>query len=72
MNITHNIASAEAALHLVKDHCMCAKFTEDETHYTVIYPQGMCLDGARAAKAMGKAKALSRLLTVMERHWTES
>lgn len=53
----------------VKDHCMCAKFTEDKSHYLVTFPYGFALDGARVSKGAGKALALRRMLAVMEREW---
>jgi hypothetical protein len=72
MTVQENIDAVETALHAVEKHCMCAHFVEDRTHYTVCYPEGMYPNGARVSQGMGKAKALSRLLEVMERHWQEN
>jgi hypothetical protein len=71
-NVQENLANVNEALQEVRVHCMCAHFEEDPTHYRVLYPAGMCLDGAQISKGMGKAKALSLLLNVMERHWKQS
>jgi hypothetical protein len=72
MKIIQNISSVEIALCLVKEHCMCARFTETDSHYIVMYPAGMVLDGAQSSKGEGKAIALSRLLSAMEKHWIQS
>lgn len=67
-----NTARVEEHLATVKDHCMCAKFEEDATHYRVIYPEGYFPEGVQCSKGGGKYVALERLLIVMERHWKES
>lgn len=56
----------------VRGHCMCAKFSEDQTYYYVTYPEGYFPDGIRARKDGGKWVALGHMLVVMERHWKES
>ena len=56
----------------IRNHPMCLKFEQDRTHYRVLYPAGMCLDGAQAAFSMGKTLALTRLLGAMEKHWKAS
>lgn len=56
----------------VNNHCLCAKFVEDDNSYTVYYPYGYFPDGSRISKGIGQTKALSRLLEVMERHWQEN
>ena len=56
----------------VKEHCMCAAFTEDKGYYYVTYPEGYFPDGIRASKGGGKWVALGHMLIVMERHWKES
>lgn len=56
----------------VNQHCLCNKFVEDDTHYTVYYPYGYFPDGSRVSKGMGKTKVLFRLLEVMERHWKDN
>ncbi len=58
----------------VKVHPMCGKFKDDGAYFLVIYPNGdFCVHGCRAEyRQAGKAVALQRLLSVMERHWIES
>lgn len=69
--VAERTAAIRDALAEVKAHCMCANFHDDGRHYVVYYPLGMRLDGARANYTSGKAVALSRLLSAMERHWQE-
>lgn len=57
----------------VKAHPMCARLEVLPSYYWVTYPPGahyLC-DGARVSRLGGDAKALARLLDVMERHWIE-
>lgn len=56
----------------IVSHPMAARFSEDRGCYLVFYPEGFFPDGARVSKGMGKAKALARMLEVMERHWKEA
>jgi len=70
--VQENIKAVNVATMKVGEHCMCAKFIEDPTHYTVYYPPGFYPNGARVDKRMGKAYALNRLLEVMERHYQEN
>lgn len=72
MTVTENTLRLNKALAAVKAHCMCFRFFEDSTHYTVHYPAGMFPDGCRASLGMGRAKALEKMLEVMERHWNEN
>lgn len=53
----------------VKNHCLCLDFKEDKNYYIVIFPKGYRLDGVRASKALGKIKALTRILEIMESTW---
>ena len=57
----------------IKNHPMCAGFSEDRYYFLVEYPAGdFPVHGTRASKSKGKAAALQRLLPIMERHWRES
>lgn len=68
-SIQDNVAALSAALARVKDHPMCAKFSETEGHFLILFPPGFRLDGVRVAKAMGKALALDAALAKMELYW---
>lgn len=72
MNPQDNIAAVNNAMNRVKEHCMCFSFTETETHFRVIYPDGYFPDGVQVSKSLGKANALVRLFDAMERHWKAS
>lgn len=72
MSVQENIALITAAKIEINNHCMCGRFTEDSNTYTVLYPTGFFPNGARVSKGMGQAKALQRLLDVMERHYREN
>lgn len=72
MSIQENMVLVAAAKAEINNHCMCARFTEDSNTYTVLYPAGFFPNGARASKGMGQAKALQRLIEVMERHYVEN
>lgn len=73
MSVQDNIAEVKFALEAVKNHCMCAKFQEDKTHYLVIFPPGdWPVDGIRVANGMGKVKALQVMIDKMEKFWLES
>lgn len=67
--VQENIEDVMIALDNAKSHCMCLKFEETDTHYRVIYPSGYFPEGAQVHKGMGKAKALNKLVEVMERHF---
>ena len=56
----------------VLDHPICLRLQDVDGKYRVIYPEGMCLDGCQSSYADGRAKALKRLLSVMERHYLQS
>jgi len=72
MTIKFNQAQFKQALEDVKGHCMCANFKDSAGVYTVLYPHGFRLDGARIAyQGVGKTVALKRLVEVMEKHWKE-
>ena len=71
-NIKEIMAEITDAMIKVKAHPMCAKFVIEGGYYIVYYPPGMHPNGARVSKAMGSARALQRLLEVMERHWYEN
>lgn len=70
--ITERVAEIADLEAQVKAHCMCARFETDGTHFRVLYPPGYYPDGVQASKGLGKAEALRRLLSAMERHWQES
>jgi len=70
--IAENIETLERLLKEVNDHCMCAWFESTSDAYQVIYPIGYFPNGVRCNKGMGKAKALKRILSTMEKHWQES
>lgn len=71
--VQENIERLQKVMAEVKDHPMCAKLEDSGSRYTIFYPAGMYPNGSTAAyNEMGKAKALSRLLEVMERHWKEN
>lgn len=73
MSVQANIQAVEEALAKVENHCMCASFEDRGGVYRVLYPAGMILDGVQAEYAhCGKAIALERMLSAMERHWKES
>jgi hypothetical protein len=72
MNPIENVARVETLKAELNQHPMCARFVEDSGYYTVYYPEGMYPNGARAAHSMGKARALERLLVIMERHWNDN
>lgn len=71
MTPQQNIAALNEALAQVKAHCMCAKFTEVDGKFRVIYPPGFFPDGVQASQAIagGKVEALRRMLSAMEKHW---
>lgn len=56
----------------IKNHPMCFDFIQGENYCMVIYPRGMCFDGARVDITKGKAMAYELLLSAMERHWLRS
>ena len=73
MNTPHdNVAAVTTLLAAVQVHPMCAKFQDDGAHYLVYYPEGYWPDGARVSQGMGKAKALTLMIKVMERHWVSN
>lgn len=55
----------------VRNHPMCARFTDEHGVYLVIYPEGYWPMGVQVTHTgrMGKATALRRLLLNMENHW---
>jgi hypothetical protein len=67
--ICENIDNLDNALRSVKNHCMCYRFTENESQYLVTFPAGYQIDGVRASKAIGKIEALRRIFDTMERAW---
>lgn len=68
-----NLALVERARQEVLNHCMCARFSETETHFLVLFPAGdFTTDGVRASKGMGQRAALQKMLQIMERTWLES
>jgi len=57
----------------IKAHHMCAQFEETASYYQVNYPLGFDNPAAlRVEIASNKAKALARLLPLMNKHWNES
>jgi hypothetical protein len=73
MTIQENIEAVSQAMEAVKNHCMCAKFSDDGAQYRIIYPAGMILDGVQATYAIcGKRVALERIAEAIERHWKQS
>lgn len=71
--VQSNIQDLEDALDKVKTHCMCLTFSETESHYLVIFPEGdFQVGGIRISKGMGKIKALKTLLDKMEYYWVSS
>ena len=70
--IQENLAAVESAKEVVCKHPMCLRFIEDRDTYLVLYPEGYQLDGVRASKSIGRAKALAKMHDAMERHWNES
>lgn len=56
----------------VLNHCMCAKFEEDEAQFRVIFPPGFYPHGVQVDKAMGKAKSLEKIFEFMEKTWIDS
>jgi len=67
-----NIDHINDLLNKIKNHPLCAQFTDDGFYYLVIYPKGFQLDGTRVNYGTGKGIALERLLAAMNRHWDES
>lgn len=72
MTVQRNIQSFKDAKAEVLAHCMCFRFEDVGGKFRVIYPDGYFPNGVQVSKAMGKTKALQRLIEVMERHWKES
>lgn len=70
--IQERIEKVETAKEAVRTHCMCAEFSEDDDYYRVVFPTGFRIDGIRASKDVGHARALNLMLDTMERTWTES
>lgn len=54
------------------NHPMSAKIIEEEYRITIIYPEGMYPNGARISLQMGKIKAYTRIIEVLEKHWYEN
>ena len=50
-------------------HPMCYDLIECARYYTVVFPEGFRVGGARASKDLGKANALELLVPVLEREW---
>ena len=72
-NVQLNILEVEELLEKVRNHCMCLKFTETESHYMVIFPDGeFFANGVRVSKTLGKIKALKIMLEKMEYFWVSS
>ena len=55
----------------IKAHPMCARFSEDQTAYSVFFPHGFSLDGMRGSKKDGKVKILRVMIDKMERIWKD-
>lgn len=75
MTIVDNLAAFNKALADVKAHPMCAKFEDDGCAFIVTYPAGefgVVYGGVRAHHRDSKAKALTNLLSRMERDWLNS
>ena len=68
-----NTAAVEGLRAQVLAHPMCARLREVGGAFVVTYPAGAhpAVDGARSSYSDGKARALERLLPVLERHWRE-
>ena len=72
-SVLKNKSALKSALEEVNDHEMCAIFEENGSHYQVLYPpgiyiEGMRIDGAQSSKFGGKVASLNRLIVIMERH----
>lgn len=72
-NPQQNADTVEGLRARVLAHPMCARLRDVGGAFVVYYPPGAhpMVDGARASYSDGKARALERLLPVLERHWTE-
>lgn len=69
MTIQSNIATYNAAMALVQDHCMAANVERAAGKVIIWYPIGYYPGGCRVDDS---AVGLRRALEVMERHWKES
>lgn len=69
MTIQSNIATYNAAMSAVQDHCMAASVERAAGKVTILYPIGYYPNGFRVDDS---AAGLRQALAVMERHWKES
>lgn len=72
MTIQENIEAVRIMRQTVETHPMCASFEDTGSHYFVLYPRGMCLDGCRVNYSESKLRALQRLHARMEKDWRDS
>jgi len=68
-----NIEKVNDLISKIKQHPMALKVTVSKAGILVIYPNGgFAVDGVRASFGIGKAKALGRVIEIMEKHWMQS
>ena len=74
MTIQENIAAVQSAYEEVRAHPLCGRLEDDGVYIRVIYPAGYWPDGCQCAYGVtiGKAEALRRITTAMEKHWQEN
>lgn len=75
MTVQENIDRYNKFLKLVKEHPMCGKLEDDGANFIVLYPCGdfgVVYEGVSSPYRTGKADALERLLSRMERDWQSS
>ncbi len=71
--IQERVGKVKALTKQIKEHHMCLHFEETDTHYLVHYPYGFNNPAAiRVEIDNNKAKALARLIPMMDKHWNES
>ncbi len=69
MTIQSNIATYNAAMSAVQEHCMAVSVERGEGKVIIWYPEGYYPNGCRVDDS---AVGLRQALEAMERHWKES
>lgn len=77
MSIQSNIQRLDELNQAIRNHCMCARISDNGCLIEVIYPSGdwpLGIQGIQASYGvyMGKADAIQKLLDRMESDWLNS
>lgn len=72
--IQQNIQAIQEAYEKVRSHPMCRALHDDGVYIRVIYPADYWPEGVQCSYGItyGKAEALARIYTAMEKHWQEN